>query len=272
MIHYPKYAGSYLKRTLGLTMQQDGAYSRAIDLYYIQEGPLPPKPEIYDALRCRLRGDRAAVDLVLERYFLQGCDNGWIHIRCEEEIERFRSKSRSASANSLIGWEMRHANANAVAKRSHSGRKAGALPSQSERYASQRHRSNANRITPVEIPSESLVGQSPDPPTEKPVNGKRSRRELIVIAVGLLAFLNDKTGAKYEPVKANVDLVVARLNEGFTEKAIRQVIANRCLAWQGDPKMDEYLRPKTLFGARNFASYAGQIGKTPVEPIPQEKT
>ncbi len=39
------------------------------------------------------------------------------------------------------------------------------------------------------------------------------------------------------------------------------MIANRCLAWVGDSKMDEYLRPKTLFNATNFANYAGQLGK-----------
>ncbi len=108
---------------------------------------------------------------------------------------------------------------------------------------------------------EPIVGQTPPDPTPLAREKGNDNRELNAAAVRIIAFLNDKTGAKFEAVPANVKLVVARLKEGFPEKIVRQVIANRCLSWANDPKMDEYLRPKTLFAASNFASYAGQIGR-----------
>lgn len=116
----------------------------------------------------------------------------------------------------------------------------------------------------VGVEPKTIVGLTPDPIPNS--NGKAHQtRAFNATAVSIIAFLNEKTGSHYQPVQANVKMIVGRLQEGFTEKQIRQVIANRCLEWQGDEKMDEYLRPKTLFNATNFASYAGLLGKTTVE-------
>lgn len=73
-----------------------------------------------------------------------------------------------------------------------------------------------------------------------------------------LEFLNQKTGRTYQPVPANLSLLEARIREGATERNIRGVIARKCQEWQGDAKMAQFLRPKTLFNATNFAQYLGQ--------------
>lgn len=87
---------------------------------------------------------------------------------------------------------------------------------------------------------------------------KNSCRAERPTALRLLGFLNEKTGRTYQPVPANVKLLEARLREGATEANIRGVIARKVREWQGDPKMAEFLRPKTLFNATNFAQYLGQ--------------
>ena len=74
----------------------------------------------------------------------------------------------------------------------------------------------------------------------------------------ILIFLNEKTGKKYQPVKANLSLISARLKE-YSEDQLRQVIAKKCREWGTDDKMAQYLRPKTLFNATNFANYAGEL-------------
>ena len=74
----------------------------------------------------------------------------------------------------------------------------------------------------------------------------------------ILSFLNEKTGRKYKPVPANLNLISARLKE-YTETELRQVVAKKCREWGKDDKMAEYLRPKTLFNATNFANYAGEL-------------
>ncbi len=89
MNHYPRHVGDYLKKTLGLTLIQDGAYTRAIDWYYAHEGPLPHKPAVYGELRCQSKADRDTVDIVLARYFVES-PQGYRHGRCDEEIERYR--------------------------------------------------------------------------------------------------------------------------------------------------------------------------------------
>lgn len=78
-------------------------------------------------------------------------------------------------------------------------------------------------------------------------------------AVEILTFLNAKTGRHYKPVKANTDMIVARLKDGATETELRQVIAKKTREWQGDEKMQLYLRPATLFNRTKFAQYQGEL-------------
>jgi hypothetical protein len=44
-----------------------------------------------------------------------------------------------------------------------------------------------------------------------------------------------------------------------------EVIDKRCAAWKGDPKMEEYLRPSTLFGPK-FESYLNAPAPAPARP------
>jgi len=96
--HYPRHVGDYLRKTIGLTMIQDGAYTRMIDLYYSNEAPLPlDRSELYGSMRCQSKADRDAVDFVLRRYFVETPD-GWRNDRCDEEVVKFRDKSDKAKA------------------------------------------------------------------------------------------------------------------------------------------------------------------------------
>jgi uncharacterized phage protein (TIGR02220 family) len=78
-------------------------------------------------------------------------------------------------------------------------------------------------------------------------------------AAAILAHLNEKAGRSYRPVPANVGLIAARLSEGATPDECCAVIDAKVSAWASDPKMRDFLRPKTLFNATNFANYAGEL-------------
>lgn len=80
------------------------------------------------------------------------------------------------------------------------------------------------------------------------------------IAEAILAYLNKKALRAYKPVKANIGLIVARLKEGATPDELRAVIDSKVQAWLSDPKMNQYLRPETLFNASKFANYVGELG------------
>jgi Conserved phage C-terminus (Phg_2220_C). len=88
----------------------------------------------------------------------------------------------------------------------------------------------------------------------------RNGHDHTATAKGILSFLNEKTGRRYQPVKANLDFIVARLKDGATETELKQVVAKKCREWKGDEKMDQFLRPETLFNRTKFAQYQGEIG------------
>ena len=100
-----------------------------------------------------------------------------------------------------------------------------------------------------------LSGSPPDTHPPAKLNGHTNT------ARSLLVFLNEKTGRNYQPVKANLDMIVARLKEGATERQCRLVILRKFHDWGNDEKMTEYLRPATLFNRTKFAQYVGEIPK-----------
>lgn len=85
------------------------------------------------------------------------------------------------------------------------------------------------------------------------------------VALTILMFLNEKANRKYPAVAANLEQIVNRLKEGYTETQLRQVIARKCAEWKGDDWGDKYLRPATLFNRTKFANYVGELGR-PIEP------
>jgi len=91
----------------------------------------------------------------------------------------------------------------------------------------------------------------PDPSPPKN-NFKRQAQEI-------LTFLNTKANRAFQPVPANVDLIVNRLKEGATPGQCRQVIARKIMDWATDDDMSTYLRPKTIFNRTNFAQYVGEL-------------
>ena len=71
----------------------------------------------------------------------------------------------------------------------------------------------------------------------------------------IMQYLNKRTGSNYTGKSKNhQSLVRMRLKEGFTVKDFKKVIDNMTSHWKGDPKMDSFLRPETLFNGK-FESY-----------------
>ena len=83
----------------------------------------------------------------------------------------------------------------------------------------------------------------------------------INIYIDIVEYLNKKANKNY---KHNSDktrrFIDARLNEGYTFEDFKKVIDNKCRSWLNDERMNQYLRPETLFGTK-FESY---LNETPV--------
>ena len=76
----------------------------------------------------------------------------------------------------------------------------------------------------------------------------------------IIDYLNAKANKKFKYVKKSESLVNARLKEGFTKEDFFKVIDIKVKEWLYDPKMNQYLRPETLFSTK-FEGYlnAGSI-------------
>lgn len=79
----------------------------------------------------------------------------------------------------------------------------------------------------------------------------------------IVDYLNKKAGTRYKPSsKETQKHINARLAEGYTVADFMQVIDKKCAAWKGDAKMEEYLRPSTLFGTK-FEGYLNAPAAAP---------
>ena len=75
------------------------------------------------------------------------------------------------------------------------------------------------------------------------------------IYVEIVDYLNAKAGTRYKATTANTRKhIKARLEEGFTVDDFKVVITKKCSEWLGNSKMEQYLRPETLFGSK-FEGY-----------------
>jgi uncharacterized protein YdaU (DUF1376 family) len=96
-MHYFQFnIGDYASHTRHLSLLEDLAYRRLLDLYYLKDG------EVYGdeaevARQIGMREHVLEVTQVLEDFFSIGEDGRWKHDRCDAEITHFRQKSEKAS-------------------------------------------------------------------------------------------------------------------------------------------------------------------------------
>jgi uncharacterized protein YdaU (DUF1376 family) len=105
-LHYFQFnIGDYASHTRHLSREEDLAYRRLLDLYYLQEKPLPADPE--KCAKLILMSDCSAdVERVLNEFFTP-VEDGWANKRADQEIEKFHGKSDKARAAGLASAEAR---------------------------------------------------------------------------------------------------------------------------------------------------------------------
>jgi uncharacterized phage protein (TIGR02220 family) len=81
----------------------------------------------------------------------------------------------------------------------------------------------------------------------------------------ILERLEKRSGVAYTKVNAHVDLIAARLAEGYSEMDLRAVIGwvsadveSGGRGWEKDDKFRAYISPKTLFGPKKIEEYIDQ--------------
>lgn len=120
MHYYSHNIGDYRKDTHHLSLLEHGVYRQLLDTYYLSEKPLTLDHAILMRTHCaRNADDMQAVESVLKDFFVR-TEEGYIHKRCDVEIEAFHSKSVSARESAKARWDRVRAEKEAEAMRSHS--------------------------------------------------------------------------------------------------------------------------------------------------------
>jgi uncharacterized phage protein (TIGR02220 family) len=89
----------------------------------------------------------------------------------------------------------------------------------------------------------------------------QDRKALRASTSRVIGELNKLTGKNFKcTADSNLELINARLGEGYTEADLLSVVRDRVRRWKDDEKMSEYLRPGTLFRKSKFADYVGEAG------------
>jgi len=251
--YLPFYTGDYFRDTRGLSMAGHGCYFLLLTYCWDSQGPLPLDDErIAGICEARSQEERNTMGRILATYFVR-MDDGWYNERMQREIERCNaiSTTRTEAGRRGANERMRRmrdiqANAKQVLSKSQASAKQVTLTSSPSPTSSSKIKGN--------------VGLAPDA-TQSGLQGKALRDA----AKRVLETLNRNAGRKYEPVDANINPILARFREGYTEQELRAIAAVKARQWKGDEKMEQYIRPKTLYNATNAAQYRAELPASQLE-------
>lgn len=102
MNFYPFHIGDYLSHTYHLNDDEDLAYRRMIDLYYLSEKPFSQEPE-WIAKRCKTTIE--IVHYILSEFFeLDSENNCWRNKRADEEISKYHAMQEGGRKGAALRW------------------------------------------------------------------------------------------------------------------------------------------------------------------------
>lgn len=103
MNYYRHHIGDYLRDTAHLSLVEDGAYRRLLDLYYMTESAIADNlPSICRRIRAHSDAEIRAVETVLNEFFIL-IDGAWSQKRADHEIEVAQAAIERARTNGKAG-------------------------------------------------------------------------------------------------------------------------------------------------------------------------
>jgi uncharacterized protein YdaU (DUF1376 family) len=103
MHYYQFHVSDYIHDTAHLSLEEDLAFRRLLDLYYTQEKPIPNKTHEV-ARRIRMAKHEHSIQIVLEEFFMFDIENDcWTHKRCDETISAYQAKAERNRAIGKLG-------------------------------------------------------------------------------------------------------------------------------------------------------------------------
>ena len=129
MHYYQHNIGDYRKDTGHLTLLEHGIYRQLLDTYYTEESPLTTDlNKLMRSHSVRNADEVQAFENVLNDFF-KLTEKGYVHDRCDKELEKIYGKSESARASANARWANRNKDIDANAMQTQSeGNAIGMLP------------------------------------------------------------------------------------------------------------------------------------------------
>jgi uncharacterized protein YdaU (DUF1376 family) len=101
-MHYYQFnIKDYSFATIRMSLMEDLAFRRMLDLFYESEKPLPCELKRIAKLIGMIDHQEEIRDVLNE--FWKETENGWVNSRANDEIEKYKSKAQSARANGKKG-------------------------------------------------------------------------------------------------------------------------------------------------------------------------
>ena len=83
---------------------------------------------------------------------------------------------------------------------------------------------------------------------------KPIKKEVRQVAEKVIQYMNEKVGSTFSTKGSNIELISARIAEGFSISDFKLVIDKKVNDWKGTDQQ-KYLRPITLFSKTKFENY-----------------
>lgn len=116
-------------------------------------------------------------------------------------------------------------------------------------------------VSPPDNPPDSPTDNPQDKKGEEQIPEKKEEKPKYPFEE-IIEHLNQKANKGFRwQSKATQKHIQARFKEGFTLEDFIMVIDFKVSAWKDDEKMQQYIRPETLFGTK-FEGYLNQVPKT----------
>ena len=96
MHYFSFHISDYMSHTGHLSLIEDLAYRRCIDIYYLHEKPLTEDVNMVARL-IRMPDNVAEVKIILEEYFTLELGKGWTLNRADEEIQKYKNRILASS-------------------------------------------------------------------------------------------------------------------------------------------------------------------------------
>lgn len=104
MNYWPRYIGDWKKKTSALSLLEKGVYTELLDYCYATESPIPLQIElVFRIVGARSSMEHRAVEQVLKMFFTK-TGEGWENERVNEELSKWKTKSKKNAANAHKRW------------------------------------------------------------------------------------------------------------------------------------------------------------------------